>query len=93
MKLKLIEPFRDLFKDEVNSAFAPQSVVMTLTDDIDISRGDFIAKKTSLPLSSQDLEVMICWFSEKPLQVGGKYLLKQTYMNVCSIIIYVSRDC
>ena len=63
---------------EVQEAFAPQSVVMTLADEIDISRGDMIAGVNSLPQSSQDVDVMICWLNERPLQPNGKYVVKHT---------------
>lgn len=63
-------------EQEVQEAFAPQSVVMTLADEIDISRGDMIAGPNNLPRSSQDVEVMLCWFHERPLVPGGKYALK-----------------
>ena len=60
----------------VEEAFAPQSVVMTLSDEIDISRGDMITGPNNLPKASQDVEVMLCWFNEKPLVPGGKYAVR-----------------
>lgn len=63
---------------EVQEAFAPQSVVMTLNDEIDISRGDMIVSPNNLPKSSQDIDVMLCWLNERPLQPNGKYALKHT---------------
>ncbi len=62
----------------LESAFAPMSVTLTLEDEIDISRGDMIAKPNNQPEQGQDLEIMLCWMSEKPLQPGGKYALKHT---------------
>jgi sulfate adenylyltransferase subunit 1 len=67
-----------LGEQELDEAFAPQSVVMTLADEIDISRGDMIVGTNNLPESSQDIDVMLCWFNERPLQPGGKYALKHT---------------
>ena len=63
---------------EVQESFAPQSVVVTLNDEIDISRGDMIAGENNLPQSSQDIDVMLCWLHERPLQPNGKYALKHT---------------
>ncbi len=63
---------------EVQEAFAPQSVVMTLVDEIDISRGDMIVSPNNLPHSSQDIDVMLCWLNERPMQPNGKYALKHT---------------
>jgi sulfate adenylyltransferase subunit 1 len=62
----------------VDEAFAPQSVVMTLADEIDISRGDMIVGENNAPDSAQDIDVMLCWFNERPLQPGGKYAIKHT---------------
>lgn len=70
----------------LEEAFAPMSVVMTLTDDIDISRGDMIVKPNNLPEQGQDLEMMICWMNEKPLQIRGKYRLLHTTRNARCII-------
>jgi sulfate adenylyltransferase subunit 1 len=63
---------------EVQEAFAPQSVVMTLTDEIDISRGDMITGTINPPESSQEIEVMLCWLNDRPLQPNGKYGVKHT---------------
>jgi sulfate adenylyltransferase subunit 1 len=74
------------YNERLEEAFAPMSVVMTLTDDIDISRGDMIAKPTNLPRQSQDLEVMVCWMNEKPLQPRGKYKIMHTTRTARCII-------
>jgi len=63
---------------ELSEAFAPMSVVVTLADEIDVSRGDTIAKANNPPHVTQDIEAMICWFSEKKLQAGGKYIIRHT---------------
>jgi sulfate adenylyltransferase subunit 1 len=52
------------------------SVTMTLEDDIDISRGDMLVSSQDLPEISQDINLMICWFNEHPLRIGGKYLIR-----------------
>ncbi|MBJ7326972.1 MAG: GTP-binding protein [Chthoniobacterales bacterium] len=71
---------------EVSEAFAPQSVVMTLKDEIDISRGDMLVKANNPPAASQDLEAMICWFSQKPMEPRGKYLLRHTTRETKAIV-------
>ncbi len=68
----------DFYKDSLQSAAKPQSVTITLEDDIDISRGDMIVNKNSLPKVSQDIDLMVCWFNERPLVPGGKYAIKHT---------------
>ncbi len=68
---------------ELTEAFHPHSVAVTLEDEIDISRGDMLAKPNNLPKVSQDVEAMICWFSEKQkLDPRGQYLLKHTTNEV-----------
>ncbi|MGE9266976.1 MAG: sulfate adenylyltransferase subunit 1, partial [Verrucomicrobiales bacterium] len=63
---------------DLSEAYAPQSVTLTLQDEIDISRGDLIAKPNNQPKVEQDIEAMVCWFSKTPLQQRGKYLVKHT---------------
>ncbi len=61
---------------EIEEAYAPQSVVMHLEDDIDISRGDVIVQSGNQPQVSQDLDVLVCWMDSKPLVPGNKYMLQ-----------------
>lgn len=73
-RVKTIDSFGETFTE----AFAPQSVTITLEDEIDISRGDMLIKTSSRPQSTQDLSMMICWFNEKKLVPRGKYILRHT---------------
>ena len=61
---------------EVEEAFAPQSAILHLTDNIDISRGDTIVKSDNQPEIGNELEVLLCWMDSKPLVAGSKYLLQ-----------------
>lgn len=76
----------DVFEGHVEEAFAPQSITLSLEDDIDISRGDLIIKDNGLPKSGQDIEMMMCWFHEKPMVLGGKYTLKHTTNDLRCVI-------
>jgi sulfate adenylyltransferase subunit 1 len=71
---------------ELDEAFPPQSVVMTLEDEIDISRGDMLVKANNPPEASQDVEAMVCWFSQKPMETRGKYLLRHTTKETKAIV-------
>jgi sulfate adenylyltransferase subunit 1 len=71
---------------EVEEVFAPQSAVIQLADDIDISRGDSIVKTDNLPQVNSELEVLLCWMDEKPLISGNKYLLQHNSRQVRAII-------
>lgn len=66
------------FDGEVEKAFPPMSVTLLLEDEIDISRGDMIVRVNNQPQVTQDLEVMVCWFSSKPMQLNGKYAILHT---------------
>jgi sulfate adenylyltransferase subunit 1 len=71
---------------EVAEAFSPMSIAMTLTDEIDISRGGMIVKPNNQPQLSQDVEVMLCWFSTAKLNPAGKYILRHTTREVkCAV--------
>lgn len=61
---------------EVDSAYAAQSVIIHLEDDIDISRGDVIVLSNNLPKVQNELDVLLCWMGNKPLTAGNKYLLQ-----------------
>jgi sulfate adenylyltransferase subunit 1 len=71
---------------EVEEIFAPQSAVIQLADDIDISRGDSIVKIDSLPLVNNEFDVLLCWLDEKPLISGNKYLLQHNSRLVRAVV-------
>lgn len=63
---------------ELNEAFSPMSVVMTLEDEVDLSRGDMIAKKNNRPKISQDIDLMLCWLCDTPFNPAKKYKVLHT---------------
>ncbi len=71
---------------EVNEIFAPQSAVIHLEEDVDISRGSLIAKEDNLLKVSNEIEATICWMDERPLTVGGRYLLQHNTRIVNAIV-------
>jgi bifunctional enzyme CysN/CysC len=63
----------------VEEATPPMSVTIRLEDDLDISRGDLISRPHNRPHVGQDIEAMVCWFSERAkLEPGAKYAIKHT---------------
>jgi sulfate adenylyltransferase subunit 1 len=76
----------DTFDGEVDQAFAPMSVTITLNDEIDISRGDMIVRENNVPISSQDVDLMVCWMNETALRPNGKYIIRHTTKE-CRCII------
>lgn len=71
---------------EVEEAFAPQSAVLHIADDIDISRGDLIAKEDYWLKTGQDIEALVCWMDEKPLSVGNRYTLQHNSQRLTAIV-------
>jgi len=67
-----------LFGGPVEQAYPPMSVNIRLADDLDVSRGDMFARPNNAPTVTQDVDAMICWFSERPLQAGQIYGVKHT---------------
>lgn len=74
------------FEDKVKEAFSPMSVCITLTDDIDISRGDMIVRENNQPTIGQNIDVMICWMDEKNMILNGKYTIRHTSQTARCII-------
>ena len=66
------------YDGKLQTAYAPQSVTLTLEDEIDISRGDMLVKQERLPTVAKEFEAMLCWLSETPLDKNRKYLVKHT---------------
>ncbi len=66
------------YDGNLQTAFAPQSIALTLTDEIDVSRGDMFVKPDSMPMVAKEFEAMLCWMSETPLDKMRKYLIKHT---------------
>jgi len=69
----------DTFDGPVDEAFAPMSVTVRLSDEIDISRGDMLCRPNNQPTSSQDIDAMVCWMSERSsLSAGSRLVIKHT---------------
>jgi len=71
---------------ELDEAFPPMSVTITLDDDIDISRGDMLVRSENRPDGQQDLDVMLCWLNATPPRPRAKYVLKQTTADARAMI-------
>ena len=79
---------KQIWQDEkpIDEAYAPQSVAITLEDEIDISRGDMLVKANNPPEVGQDLEAMICWFSRNPMQPRAKFILRHSTRETQAVI-------
>jgi sulfate adenylyltransferase subunit 1 len=70
----------DIFGKSMELAETGDSVSITLEDHIDISRGDLLVRAGDIPLISQDVNMMVCWFNERLLVAGSRYLIRN-YSN------------
>jgi sulfate adenylyltransferase subunit 1 len=70
----------------LEEAYSPLSVTLLLEDEIDTSRGDMIVKANNPPQVGQDIEAMICWFGEKPLNPRGRFILRHTSREVQAVV-------
>ncbi|MFK7985546.1 MAG: sulfate adenylyltransferase subunit CysN [Sandaracinaceae bacterium] len=68
----------ETYDGPVEEAFPPMAVTVHLEDQLDVSRGDMLCRPNNQPTVSQDLDAMVAWLSDKPLQRGKTYALKHT---------------
>jgi bifunctional enzyme CysN/CysC len=76
----------------LQEAFPPQSVTVSLADDVDVGRGDMLVAAdpaATPPLVAQELDATVCWMSERPLAVGGRYSLKHTTRSARAVVTAV----
>ena len=81
-KIKTIE----LDGEKLKQAYAPMSVIITLEDELDNSRGDMIVRENNIPSIGQDLDLLVTWMSSKPLVNRTKVIIKHT-TNECMAMI------
>jgi sulfate adenylyltransferase subunit 1 (EFTu-like GTPase family) len=67
-------------------AFAPQSISLELTDEVDVSRGNMIVKPNNQPEELRHISAMICWMSEQAYIPGRKYILRHTTNEVKAMV-------
>ncbi len=76
-----------VFKDERDNAFAGQSVVLTLDDEIDVSRGDMLVRSHNIPEVANEFDAVLTWMDdENPLDVGTQYLLQHTTRSTTAYV-------
>src|SRR5688572_2988167 len=70
------------YEGELDEAFSPMAVTVTLADEIDVSRGDMLVHAGNEPHVSAQVEAMVVWMAEKPFTAGRSYWIKQTTRSV-----------
>jgi bifunctional enzyme CysN/CysC len=76
----------DSFDGPLDEATAGDSVSITTTDELDISRGDMIVRPLNLPVADSEIDATICWTSEEPMKPNAQYWLRQTTRETKSFI-------
>jgi sulfate adenylyltransferase large subunit len=76
----------DTFSGEIDAAFPTMSVTLRLADQLDVSRGDMIVGPEDLPVTARELDAMVCWMGEKPLQPGNRYTIKHTTRTARAVV-------
>lgn len=66
------------YDGELDYAFPPQSVTLTLEDEIDVSRGEMLVHPDNLPTVDRNFEAMLVWMDEEPMDVNKSFFIKQT---------------
>jgi sulfate adenylyltransferase subunit 1 len=78
------------YEGAVDQAVAPQSVTLTIADQMDISRGDMLVKTGGeAPWVTREVEAMLCWLSEQALDLRRKYLVKHTTRVVKALVTQI----
>jgi len=75
-----------LGEQDVEVAFAPQSVTLRLADDLDVSRGDVIAPVAHAPRVTQDVSATVCHLAARPLRPGDRVLLRHGTRTVKAMV-------
>jgi sulfate adenylyltransferase large subunit len=74
------------FEGPLAEAFPPQSVTVRLEDDVDVSRGDLIARPSDAPTVARELEAVVCWMADAPLRPRARYAIKHATRAVRAVV-------
>ncbi|MEG1838537.1 MAG: sulfate adenylyltransferase subunit CysN [Bacteroidaceae bacterium] len=66
------------YDGEQEEAFSPQSVTLTLEDEIDVSRGEMLVHPDNQPMNDRNFEAMLVWMDEEPMDAGKQFFMKHT---------------
>ncbi len=77
------------YEGEINEAFPPQSVTITLEDEIDISRGEMLVHPDNVPHIGRHFTTMLVWMDEEPMDMGKQFFLKHNTNTTRASIVAV----
>ena len=66
------------YEGEIDCAFPPMSVTLTLEDEIDVSRGEMLVHPDNQPMIGRNFEAMLVWMDEEKMDLEKSFFLKQT---------------
>ena len=66
------------YDGELDYAFPPQCVTITLEDEIDVSRGEMLVHPDNLPIADRNFEAMLVWMDEEPMDASKQFYIKHT---------------
>jgi len=66
------------FEGEVEEAYPPLAVTLTLTDPVAVGRGDLLCRPDNRPTVARAVDAMVCWMGDRPLTPGARYVMKHT---------------
>jgi len=76
----------DTYDGELEEAMAPMSLTLRLEDELDVSRGELICRPEEAATVARELRADVCWMAERPLRVGGRYVVKHTTRSATAIV-------
>jgi sulfate adenylyltransferase large subunit len=79
----------DRYGEPIDLGYAPMSVTVRLTDDVDVARGDIVASALRPPQVAREIRARLCWMDERPLVVGARLLVRHTTASVKAIVTAV----
>ncbi len=79
----------ETWEGRLDEARAPQSVVLTLEDEVDLSRGEMIASIETPPHKTRNFEATVVWMQNRPLIPGATYMLKHTSQTVRARVVAI----
>lgn len=66
------------YDGELDYAYPPEAITLTLEDEIDVSRGEMLVHPTNLPIVDRNFEAMMVWMDEEPMDISKSFFIKQT---------------
>ena len=77
------------YDGDLDEAYAPMAVTLTLEDEIDVSRGDMLTRPDNQPRVASEFEATVVWMAEQPLETGRQYFIKQASSRSPGLVTYI----